>query len=372
MAKTVLGQAWKFCKKEAVLAIACLLAVISCFFVPPSAAYIGYVDWNTLALLFRLMAVVKAAQQAGVFLWVGNALLRRASTARRMLLVLVFLPFFLSMLITNDVALITFVPLGIAVLRLADQEQLVVPMAVLQTIAANLGSALTPMGNPQNLYLYAKSGMQFGELFALMAPYGLCTAVCLVVLAWPSGAKPVRAARVNAQLGRPWQLLCCGAGFALCLLGIFKWLAPLAIALVVAVFLLFADRKLLAGLDYSLLFTFIAFFVLIGNIGQIGWFRQFIAAALEGHVTLVAVLASQVMSNVPAALLLSGFTSQWPQLIVGCNLGGLGTLIASMASLISYKVIAKEYPHLCGRYLGWFTLCNVGLLAVLLTLNRLV
>ena len=307
-----------FMRREAVLSAAMALAAVSAFFVPPSAEYLGYIDWDTLALLFSLMAVMKGFQQAGLFICLANALLSRAHGTRALLAVLVGLPFVGSMIVTNDVALITFVPFGLVSLRMARQERLIVPLVVLQTVAANLGSMLTPMGNPQNLYLYAKSGMSFGSL---------------------------------------------------CLLALFDVLSPLAVAAVTALYLALFDRALLRAVDYSLLGIFAAFFIFIGNISGIEAFRGFISSALTGHVELAAVLASQVTSNVPAALLLSGFTDQWPALIIGCNIGGLGTLIASMASLISYKAVAREYPEQKGRYFAQFTLCNLGLLAVMLGLS---
>ena len=248
---------------------------------------------------------------------------------------------------------------------MAGQERLLVPQVVLQTIAANLGSMLTPMGNPQNLYLYNQSGLGFGPFCELLLPYVLASALLLAVSILLLKPAPIAAVDLSAGLGKPRDLLCYGAGFALCLLGVFKVLPAPVIALIAALFLLFYDRQVLAAIDYSLLGTFVAFFLFVGNISQLTAVQNFLASILEGRVELVAILTSQVISNVPAALLLSGFTSHWQGLIVGCNLGGLGTLIASMASLISYKLVAKEYPQLRGRYFGWFTLGNVVFLALL-------
>ena len=360
-----------FLRRETVLCVAVALAVISAFIVPPSAAYLGYIDWETLALLFSLMAVMKGYQQIGIFARLSDALLQRVGTTRGMVMTLVFLPFFLSMVVTNDVSLITFVPFALVVLRMAGRERLIVPTVILQTIAANLGSMLTPMGNPQNLYLYAQSGMGFGELVALTLPY---VTVSGVVLAAVIGVglrrpKPVRGVSVAVHICRRRSLVGCTGGFALCLLAIFGLVPPWAIAVLIAVTLLVVNRRVLAGVDYALLATFIAFFVFIGNVGNIGPFRELLATMLEGRVEIVSVLASQVVSNVPAALLLSGFTDDWAGLIVGCNLGGLGTLIASMASLISYKMVVREYPQHRGRYLLWFTVANVALLMLLMTIS---
>ena len=360
-----------FLRGETVLCVAVVLALASMIAVPPGPGYAGYIDWDTLAMLFSLMAVMKGFQKLGLFTYLGNRLLKRTATSRRMVFVLVFLPFVLSMVITNDVSLITFVPFGLIVLRMIGQEKLAVPLVVLQTVAANLGSMMTPMGNPQNLYLYAKSGMTFGQLCGLMLPYVVASAICLVVLVSFTKSVPVHGVAVETGLGKPKALVCCAIGFGLCLLGIFNIIPPLAIAAVTLVFLLFADRKLLASVDYSLLGTFVAFFIFVGNLGNISIFQNFLASLLKHNVVLVSVLASQVTSNVPAALLLSGFPDHWRDLIVGCNLGGLGTLIASMASLISYKFVVKDYPEQKRHYLLWFTLCNVALLAVLVGLDFL-
>lgn len=354
-----------FLREETVLCAAAVLALVSAVLVPPDAGYLDYIDWNTLTLLFALMAVMKGFQRAGVFVTLGNRLLRRTRTTRQMLLVLVLLPLVCSMVITNDVSLITFVPFGITVLEMARQQQLVVPLVIWQTVAANLGSMLTPMGNPQNLYLYARSGMGFFEMCGLMLPYVLLSAVCIVAGVALRRSVPVQAAPVAARPAGKKELGVCLAGFVLCLLAIAKQLPAPAVALVIGVYLLIADRPLLAQVDYSLLGTFAAFFVFIGNMGRVPQFQALIAAALADHVVPVAVLTSQVISNVPAALLLSGFTDQWRALLVGCNLGGLGTLIASMASLISYKQVAGQYPSLRKRYLILFTLLNLGFLALL-------
>ena len=343
-------------KREAVLSIALLLAVVSACFVPPSAAYFGYIDWNTLALLFSLMVVMKGYQRAGVFLCLANGLLRRVRSTRALLGVLVFLPFGLSMVVTNDVALLTFVPFGLLVLRMAGQGRQVVPLVVMQTLAANLGSMLTPMGNPQNLYLYGKSGMGFGGLCLLMLPYVAVAGGCLAVALLLRRPSPVQAPAAAGDV---------------CLLGLFQVVNALVVCAILALFLLLTDRALLASVDYSLLGVFAAFFIFIGNLSGVEGFQSILSGALTGHVELVAVLASQGTSNVPAALLLSGFTNQWAPLIVGCNLGGLGTLIASMASLISYKEISRAYPDQRGRYFMVFTLCNVGMLALLLGLSAL-
>lgn len=359
----------RFFRAEAVLCVSVLLALVSTAAVPPSSAYLAYIDWDTLSLLFSLMAVMKGFQRAGLFVFFGGCLLRKTSTSRQMLMVLVFLPFFCSMVITNDVSLITFVPFGLIVLRMAAQERLAVPLVILQTLAANLGSMLTPMGNPQNLYLYGKSGISFGELCGYMLPYVLLSGVLLTALILMHRPVAIPEISLDVPMNSPRLLTLSTLGFIICLLGIFKLVSPTAIAAVILIFLLLTDRALLREIDYSLLGTFLALFIFIGNLGAVAGFQNLLSSLLDGHVELVAVLTSQVISNVPAALLLSGFTTQWKPLIVGCNLGGLGTLIASMASLISYKMVAREYPGQGGRYLLWFTLSNLILLFILLAVS---
>ena len=355
-----------FLRRETVLCVAVALAVASAFVVPPSADYLGYIDWDTLALLFSLMAVMKGYQQIGIFARLSDALLRRVATTRGMVMVLVFLPFFLSMVVTNDVSLITFVPFALVVLRMAGWERLIVPTVILQTIAANLGSMLTPMGNPQNLYLYAQSGMSFGELVLTMLPYCALSAVGLFAVVMCFRSAPVACGVPSAPLGSVFGLVWPAVGFVLCMLALFDIIPPLIVAAALLVFGLIAARGVLAKVDYSLLGTFAALFIFIGNIGNIGPFRDFLSSVISGRETPVAVLASQIISNVPAALLLSGFSDGWHALVVGCNLGGLGTLIASMASLISYKEIARNFPEKRVRYLLVFTAYNAAFLAVLM------
>ena len=361
-----------FTRREAVLCIAALLALMSVFLVPPDIKYMDYIDWNTLSLLFSLMAVIKGFQKAGLFVFLGNSMLKKTSSARSMLFILVFLPFVFSMFITNDVSLITFVPFGITVLDMSGQKRLIVPMAVLQTVAANLGSMLTPIGNPQNLYLYGKSGLNFIQFCLVMLPYVLLSGICIAVMTLLVRSSPVSAVTVEAKLKGPKMLSLCILGFCICLLGLFKIVPSWIIAIVIAAFLLFADREILKEVDYSLLLTFIAFFIFVGNMARIDAINSFLSSVIAHHARLSSVITSQVISNVPAALLLSGFTDQWKELIVGCNLGGLGTLIASMASLISYKLVCRECPEKRGKYLMWFTLCNVLLLAILLGASCLI
>lgn len=368
-----------FLKEETVLCIAALLAVISAFWVPPDKEYAGYIDFRTLAVLFCLMSVMAGLQKIGVFGWIAHGLLRRVKSSRSLILLLTLLCFFFSMAITNDVALITFVPFTFTVLDMLGKDvrkRLVLPVVVMQTIAANLGSMLTPIGNPQNLYLYGKAGLSTGAFLGLMLPYTLLSLALLagwgLLLAGriPAASCPDEGASDGRQLRNPlwaarYHLAVYLALFSLCLLSVghvLAWQIVLGIVLVVVGIM---DRQVLASVDYALLLTFAAFFVFIGNMGRLPVFCGFLEKMLAGREVCTAVAASQLISNVPAALLLSGFTQDYESLIIGTNLGGLGTLIASMASLISYKYVAKEEGDRKGAYVRLFTAANICFLLLL-------
>lgn len=362
-----------WCKREIVLSIAILLAVISAVIIHPDKEYINYIDFRTLAILFCLMAVMAGLQKIGLFRYVAEKLLGRVSHIRGLTFILIMLCFFSSMLITNDVALITFVPFTFIVLKMImgkHSEKLIVPVVVMQTIAANLGSMLTPIGNPQNLYLYGKTTMNFVSFMLLMLPYTVIAFLLLAV--WCLSFRYQGEKRIELRIEQicgitqyKKQLVTYMSLFVLCILTVahvIPYPATLGIVLLV-VFIL--DRHVLKEVDYALLLTFVGFFVFIGNMGRVPAFNAFIQNIIDGNEVLTGVVASQFMSNVPAALLLSGFTNQYELLIVGTNLGGLGTLIASMASLISFKYIGKEYGHLKGRYMLYFTVANILFLILL-------
>jgi len=368
-----------WCKREIVLNIAILLAVISAVIIHPDKEYINYIDFRTLAILFCLMAVMAGLQKIGLFRYVAEKLLGRVSHIRGLTFILIMLCFFSSMLITNDVALITFVPFTFIVLKMImgdHSEKLIVPVVVMQTIAANLGSMLTPIGNPQNLYLYGKTTMNFVSFMLLMLPYTVIAFLLLAV--WCLSFRYQGEKRIELRIEQicgitqyKKQLVTYMSLFVLCILTVahvIPYPATLGVVLLV-VFIL--DRHVLKEVDYALLLTFVGFFVFIGNMGRVPAFNAFIQNIIDGNEVLTGVVASQFMSNVPAALLLSGFTNQYELLIVGTNLGGLGTLIASMASLISFKYIGKEYGHLKGRYMLYFTVANILFLILLLVFYQI-
>ena len=364
--QSLLKRFGAFLRHDPVLAAALLLAVVSMFFVPPSAAYLGYIDFHVLALLFSLMLVVAGLQKSGAFTLLTDKLLQRVKSTRSLAAVLVGVCFFTSMLITNDVALITFVPLSVMLLGQAKDEKLLMVVVALQTIAANLGSGLTPLGNPQNLYLYSLSGMSLQEFLSVMLLPTLLSAALLTVAVFLIRPREVtrntaQETTVSGKELAPWLLL-----FVLCMAAVLHLVHYLVMLAIVTVAVLLLDRTLLRKADYALLLTFLGFFVFIGNVKNIPAVSEVLSALVAGRELGVGVLLSQVISNVPAAMLLSGFTENYADLLVGVNVGGLGTLIASMASMISYKIYAATPNAKAGKYFLLFTGFNLIFLAILL------
>lgn len=381
-----------FFKKETVCCIAFLLAVVSMFFIPPSVNYFSYIDFRVLALLFCLMAVVRGFSSIGVFTRLGTMLLTHVHSLRMLSALFIFLCFFFSMLITNDVALITFVPFTILVLSMAEQKKFLIPVIVLETIAANLGSMLTPLGNPQNLYLYTISGLSIGAFVRIMLPYSFVSAILLLIfiLFLPKDTvstataantanstntvtasntsnvicEAVKARKNSRILFTAYLIL-----FLLCLLTVLHILPYQIMFLLVLTGFLLLDYRVLKDVDYFLLLTFLCFFIFIGNMKQISLVHELISKLLVHHEVLMGIGASQIISNVPAAILLSGFTDDYSALLIGVNLGGLGTLIASLASLISFKFYTNSNGSDTRRFLGIFTLYNVIFLGVLFVLS---
>lgn len=376
-----MNKAWKklivMAKKEAILSIAVLLAICSMFFVIPDRKYMEYVDYRTLAILFSLMVVVAGLQKQEIFDRLAASIVGNISRLRALIMILIMLCFFFSMIITNDVALITFVPLAITSLNMLDKrvaEKWLIPVVVMQTVAANLGSMLTPIGNPQNLYLYGLSGMSITGFVKLTCPYVILAAVIILIWCfWNCGKKQnvridIKAERKNSssdiqKIGMYLIL------FLFCVLTVARLIPYLVTLVIVVVVVLIFDRDILKHVDYALLLTFAAFFIFIGNMGRVGAFANMLEQVISGHEVITAVLASQAISNVPAALLLSGFTPCVDSLVIGTNLGGLGTMIASMASLISFKYIARENRELKGKYFIYFTVVNVIVLAVMVGIH---
>lgn len=363
---------WEFVKKETVFAAAIMAAVISAFWVPPSGAYLTYPDYRVLALLFCLMIIVAGIKEQGIFTLLGQKLASKAKNSRQLTMLLVLLCFFSGMLITNDVALITFVPFALELLCLSGCQDKIIKVVVLQTIAANLGSMFTPVGNPQNLYLYTLTGMALWEFLLWMLPLSAISLLMLVFLITVEKPLDINVSDVKEST-RPDRKKVLGFVilFVLCLLTVVRLIPWQLVLVLTAAGILFLDRGLFRKVDYCLLGTFLGFFIFVGNMQNIPSVKALLEKLLMGREMGISVLASQVISNVPAAMLLSGFTENYKELLYGVNIGGLGTLIASLASVISYKCYAGWEHARKGKYLFSFTLWNLLFLAVLLAAGQL-
>lgn len=354
-----------FIKKNTVMTVALTAAVITSFTVPIDRKYIGYFDFKTLTCLFSVLAVVCALKNIRFFYILAKRIVRIFKNTRMSILALVYITFIGSMLIANDMALLTFLPLGYFVLTTTGKEKHMAFTFIMQNIAANLGGMLTPFGNPQNLYLYTKFNIPNGEFITIMAPpfalsVVLITLCCIVFikpepLDIPDGEDKLPPARTALYL----------CLFALAIAIVFRGIPYWIGLIVIPAVLLFADRKALAAVDYPLLFTFVFFFIFSGNMARIGAVREFFSVLMEKSTLLFSVLSCQCISNVPSAILLSQFTDNYPDLLVGVNIGGVGTLIASLASLITFREYCRHNPGKAGYYVRTFSLFNFGFLIIL-------
>lgn len=365
------SRAVVFAKKNAVMLIALCAAIITCIFVPVDKQYLGYFDYKTLTCLFCVLAVVCALKNIRFFYILAKKVVRCFKNARLSVIALVYITFIGSMLIANDMALLTFLPLGFFVLTTTGKQKYMAFTFIMQNIAANLGGMLTPFGNPQNLYLYTKYEIPTGEFVTIMLPpfllsITLITLCCIVfVKAEPLEIddEPVRLDPKKTTL----YLLLFTLSIAIVFRGIPYWIGLIVIPAV----LLIVDRKALLMVDYGLLFTFVFFFIFSGNMARIDAIRTFFSALLEKSTLLFSVLSCQCISNVPSAILLSQFTENYHDLLIGVNIGGAGTLIASLASLITFREYVKNNPEKTGYYVGLFSLFNFGFLTVLTVFSYL-
>ena len=324
-----------FFKREIVFSISLVLAILSCFFARPS---IDYINWDTIILLFAIMLLVEVLKNLAIFEILVRKLLTRIANARELVMLLVFTCFFSSIFITNDVSLIIFVPFSILALRKVERSDLIILTVSLQTIAANVGCMVLPIGAPHNIVMLTVSHIPFESFFLLLLPYILVSMAFILIILFFTPTDEIKMPKMEDVEFSSDNFL----------------------------------KRVFLGVDYFLLLTFIALFVLIGNLESIPFFNALFSNWILGNEVMWGVLSSQVISNVPAAMLLSGFSSNYEAIIIGINIGGFGTLIASMANLISYKILVREFDSFKIRYLSIFTLLNVALLVILLGVHVLI
>lgn len=359
-------KALKFCRKNAVACAAATAAVITSFIVKPDSEYIGYFDFKTLTCLFCTLAVVCAFKNIHIFEIASRKIVSLFHTARSAVTAIVYITFIGSMLLANDMALITFLPLGYFVLSTTNNKKYMAFTFIMQNIAANLGGMVTPFGNPQNLYLYSYYNIPTGEFVGIMAlPFvisiTLITACCFLV-----GNDELTINKDGEQRLSVWRTVCYSVLFVFSILIVFRIFPYYLGLIVIPLALLILDRRALLQVDYGLLFTFCAFFVFAGNMARIPEVKAFLEWLISKNTLLYGVLSCQLISNVPSAVLLSHFTQNYPELLVAVNIGGAGTLVASLASLITFREYSKIAPNQIGTYVKQFSAFNFGILIILL------
>ena len=344
----------EFLKKECVLVIAVTLAILSSFISIPK---LSYIDFKVLILLFNLMVVVAAFKELKVLDSIAIGLLKKCNTYTSISLALVFITFISSMIVTNDVALITFVPLSIVIVRKANIN--VLKIVIFQTLAANLGSSFTPMGNPQNLFIYSFYNLSPIDFFKITLPIVVLAVLFLVLLVFKDKKMNLSLDLEDVKIDNKRDVYLFGGLFLIILLSVFHVIDYKVTFLITIVMVLILNKKLFSQVDYSLLITFIGFFIFVGNISTMDVVKNFMEGILNSPKStfLASVLSSQVISNVPATMLLSGFTNHFKELLLGVNIGGMGTLIASLASVISYKIYTSEFGN--DNYMKSFTFYNI-------------
>ncbi len=367
-----LGKVLRFLKNNVVLFIAAILAIITMIFIPIDKQYLHYFDMKTLTCLFITLGVICALKKVDFFLILAEKIIRLFKTSRKCILALLYITFIGSMFIANDMALITFLPLGYMILKSTNQEKYVIYTFILQNIAANLGGMLTPFGNPQNLYLYSLFNIPTLEFMSIMLPLflfaiTLITLSCVIFIKNDQLVLHYEIEKIDVKRTIIYLVLFCFS-----LLVVFRVIHYLIGFIVVVIVLFIMDRKVFLSIDYGLLLTFFFFFIFSSNLARIDAVKNFFSSLLKQNTMLVSIASCQVMSNVPTAILLSQFTNQYKELLYGVNIGGVGTLISSLASLITFKEFIHHYPHQQKRYLLIFTAFNVTFLILLTILALLI
>ena len=362
-----------FIKQNAVLMVAFIAALVSSLIVPPDEKYLSYLDFRTLTCLFCTLAVICGLRNIKFFTVVARKLVSFAGSTRKTVIALLMITFIGSMLIANDMALITFLPLGYIALSETGNKKYLCYTFIMQNIAANLGGMVTPFGNPQNLFLYNKFNIPTGEFTLIMLPPFLLSIalILLSVFVFVKNEKLTLNCDNNTKLPVKrtvaYLLL-----FAFSLLIVFR-IVPFVIGLIlIPAAMILLDRKALKDVDYGLLFTFVFFFIFAGNMARIDAISNVLSNLMEKNTLIFSSLSCQIISNVPSAILLSEFTDNYRELLMGVNIGGAGTLIASLASLITFRQYQSVDPKGVKKYFIMFSLINFSFLGILMIFCSLI
>lgn len=358
-----------FIKSEVVLSVAIVLAIITCFFVPIDKEYLGYFDWNTLVLLFCMLAVIAGLKSTNIFELISRKMINLFHTRRAVIYALVFGTFFFDMIVANDMSLITFLPLTYIVLHSTKNDKYLAFTFIMQTIAANMGGMITPYGNPQNLYLYSYYKIPTSEFFGILALQALTVAVLLWICCSFINNEPLKLRKKSKIIISKNKLYMYAVLFVLVILGIFRVLPYMLVLAIVLLTIAIIDIKRFKQVDYALLATFSVFFIFSGNIARIAVIKEFISNIVVKNTLLAGIVSCQFISNVPTAIFLSKFTANYRELLISVNIGSLGILISSLASLITLKEFLKHQPKKFWKYLGLFTIFNTTFLIILLLIT---
>lgn len=368
--KKIFEEIRKFVKREVVLSIATLLTIITCFIIPIDKEYLGYFDYNTLSCLFCMLVVVAGLKSTKVFELISRKMIGLFHTRRTVICALVFGTFFFDMIVANDMSLITFLPLTYIVLHSTRNDKYLAFTFILQTIAANMGGMITPYGNPQNLYLYSHYNIPTREFVGILFVQAVTVALLLILCClFVKNEKLTLRRETKIEIKKP-RLAVYAVLFVLVILGIFRVVPYQFVLAAVTLTTLIIDRKRFKKVDYPLLATFVVFFIFSGNIARITVIKDFISGIVVKNALLAGIVSCQFISNVPTAIFLSKFTNEYRDLLVAVNVGSLGILISSLASLITLKEYLKHQPKGFWKYLGMFTLFNTSFLIILLIVTK--
>lgn len=360
-----------FIKNEIVLSIAIIFTIITCFFVPIDKEYINYFDYNTLICLFCMLAVVAGLKSTNIFELISRKMIGLFHTRRSVIYVLVFGTFFFDMIVANDMSLITFLPLTYIVLHSTKNDKYLAFTFIMQTIAANMGGMITPYGNPQNLYLYSYYNIGTTEFFSILLVQSVTVALLLYICCAFINNEPLKLRKNSKIIVSKRELYIYSILFVLVILSIFRVISYFITSAIVILTILIFDKKRFKQVDYALIATFCVFFIFSGNISRITIIKEFISKIVVKNTLLAGILSCQFISNVPTAIFLSKFTTNYRELLISVNIGSLGILISSLASLITLKEFLKHQPKKIWKYLGMFTLFNTIFLVVLLLVTNL-
>lgn len=347
------------------LVISALAALVTMFFVPPSAEYLSYFNWHTLACLFSILAVIAAIDSSGLLEYVAHSLVEHVNSTRALVIALVLVTLCCSMVLSNDMTLVTVLPLAVVLLKSVNREAEIPFAFIVITLTANLGGMLLPFGNPHNLYLYSVFGVDFGDFVATMAPpLILSVALILVRCCFVKKAEFHYKKPESIRLSKP-RVAIYTVLFALCIAMTVDAVPYLMGMVAIVVVLAITDRRVFAKTDYALVLTFVCFFIFSGNIAQIPAISQLFSDVLATCGAFVtSLISSQVISNVPSAILISHFSNDWAGIALGTNVGAVGTPISSLATLITLRQYQKSGLGNNGKFIARFEVYNFAFLII--------